>query len=164
METSGLQQAREGRKNLKFDDLVKFVKEQAEIATDPVYGNDTEPRRKPEDPKSHYKGQYRPPRPRSVFSTTTKASTQDKTPALNKPCMYCRGDHTMEMCRKMRNQSHREKLKFLMSNGSCFACLVTGHRSNDCTNRLKCTICSASHPTVLHYKKDDTWGIRSAKY
>ena len=62
----------------------------------------------------------------------------------------------MEMCRKMRNQPRREKLKFLMSNGSCFACLVTGHRSNDCTNRLKCTICRGSHPTVLHYKKDDT--------
>ena len=52
METSGLQE-KEG-KTVKFDDLVKFVEEQAEIATDPVYGNDTEPRRKPEDPKSHY--------------------------------------------------------------------------------------------------------------
>ena len=90
-------QEKEG-KTVKFDDVVKFVEEQAEIATDPVYGNDTEPRRKPEDLKRHYKGQYRPPRPRSVFSTTTKAPTQDKTPAY-KPCMYCRGDHTMEMCR-----------------------------------------------------------------
>lgn len=68
-------------------------------------------------------------------------------------CFFCCGDHTLDLCEKFGGlRSPDEKLVFLKERGLCFACLRKGHMSKDCKNRLSCTTCYGTHPTVLHRK------------
>ena len=102
----------------KFEDLVEFVEERAEIATDPVglYGTDNEHMRKPGDCQNQAKGQQHTQiRPRSVFATAARFPSAH---AFNLTSQECTAEaitlYIMEMCRKIRSQPHREKLKFLV--------------------------------------------------
>lgn len=37
--------------------------------------------------------------------------------ALKKPCIFCKGEHGIESCRKMRSKPHKEKIDFLQRKG-----------------------------------------------
>ncbi len=43
-----------------------------------------------------------------------------------------------------------EKIKFVLENKLCFACLRMGHISKDCRNWAICAVCEKRHPTSLH--------------
>ena len=53
-------------------------------------------------------------------------------------------------CSQFQTQSHDNKVEFLRSHGYCFGCLLKGHLSKNCKNRLMCQVCQMKHPTVLH--------------
>jgi hypothetical protein len=58
-----------------------------------------------------------------------------------------------------QNPSMREK-KIISTNGLCFKCCgPTKHHAKECTNRVKCCVCSKPHPGALHqdnYRQEKT--------
>ena len=42
---------------------------------------------------------------------------------FDKPCLFCKNDHTVEQCEKLRGKPHEERINFLKSKGLCFRCL-----------------------------------------
>lgn len=155
----------------KFCDLVRFVEKQVKIMQVPVFGDiqdisrTTKPRQLVTD-LPHVKSGAK-----KSFATTVspvassadtnrtchvkmevgiKATTADMKDAFFKPCIYCKGNHTMETCHKMTKIPHDQQVEFLKRNGFCFACLIKGHLSKTCKNHLICRSCGKKHPTILH--------------
>lgn len=83
--------------------------------------------------------------------------------ALKKPCIFCKGEHSLESCRKIRSKPHTEKIDFLRAKRLCFGCLKHGHMSKGCKEKLCCQKCSLMHPTLLHIKKQDGTGEQEDK-
>ncbi|XP_035988164.1 uncharacterized protein LOC118560795 [Fundulus heteroclitus] len=155
----------------KFCDLVKFIEKQVKILQDPVFGDIqdvtkiSQPRRVVAD-LPHVKSGAK-----KSFATTVspvvcvadanriypvkmengiKGPTADVNDAFLKPCTYCKGNHALETCQKITKLLHQQKVDFLKKNGFCFACLIKGHLSKSCKNRLICRSCGKKHPTILH--------------
>lgn len=83
--------------------------------------------------------------------------------ASKKPCAFCSGDHTLEVCRKFTVRPHKEKVDFLRAKGACFGCLTLGHMSRDCKKRISCDICQKKHPALLHIKTEEDGLNREVK-
>jgi len=60
----------------------------------------------------------------------------------------------MDACFSLKKKMHKEKISFIKERGICFGCLVPGHMSKNCYNRLTCKVCNQSHPTVLHIGRE----------
>ena len=70
---------------------------------------------------------------------------------LESVCDYCgSSSHSLKECRRFQEVSLQERYSFMRSKGLCYGCLKKGHMTRKCRNRLKCSTCSRSHPTVLH--------------
>lgn len=78
----------------------------------------------------------------SSFATTVtsgdgKAHKKQDGSSLDKMvCLYCKGEHTLELCSLLEKRAHNEKIAFLKENGVCFGCLCIGHMSKDCRRRF----------------------------
>lgn len=72
------------------------------------------------------------------------------SPTRGKQCSSCHKGHGIEVCKLMKQKSHKEKLDFLKSKGLCFRCLSQGELSNGCQQKLTCRIWLLKHPTILH--------------
>lgn len=157
------------KKRARFPDLVDFVYHQAKVVNDPLFGdilditsgNQGNTKKKANSGKGESK--------RSSFavsvSTTNKDTTKgqpEKKPALVKsanafqsPCLYCKKNHTLNVCNKIKDQPLKERIEFLKSQGLCFGCLTAGHLSKDCKKKSSCPDCSFKHPAILHVVKED---------
>lgn len=123
---------RQGR--AKFIDLVLFIKKQAAIVLDPLYGDIQDPvvaRRALSKTTKEFK-HSRARSSGSSFATTVKA-VSDSTPekerrpeinVSNYQCVYCTGDHSLFACQRLKVQPHKVKVDFAKSNGLCFGCLT----------------------------------------
>lgn len=59
--------------------------------------------------------------------------------------------HSLNECNTFRSKPLEERKKFIMTHGLCFKCCgPTKHRAKDCTNSIKCCVCSGPHPGALH--------------
>lgn len=142
-----------------FSDVVDFIERQVKILSDPVFGNiqDVSP---VGGRKMNIKVSQ--PKTRSSFATTITAMPEIKEHhkmSTNRICLFCSGEHMLDVCNKLTRKSHREKMNFLMMRGICFGCLHTGHLSRDCKKRSICNVCSLKHPSLLHiypHEKVDT--------
>ena len=159
----------------RFDDLVTFVDRQAQLITDPLFGDvlDATSERKQKGkqdsgPGTKKEGIKKEGKKGSSFATSvttvekdqgnapkTKADATAPVSAFTKPCVYCEKNHTLEECYKMRDKTHKDKIEFLKKAGLCFGCLVKGHVSKDCKKRLTCQACSLKHPSMLHFAKQE---------
>ena len=81
--------------------------------------------------------------------------TSDTSSAFSKPCLFCKKEYTLEMCKCLRNKPHGVKITFLRPRGFCFSCLVPGHVSRDSIKKLSCKVCQQVHATVLHFRKEN---------
>ena len=91
----------------------------------------------------------------SSFATTVTVDVKahvrkEGAPLDKKTCLYCKGEHALELCSLLGKRVHKEKITFLKEHGVCFGCLCTGHMSKDCRRRLSCKACGARHPSMLH--------------
>ena len=161
----------EKRQRPRFYDLIEFMEKQAKIMLDPVFGEikDTGSTRarNPKTDLPYMKSSYKKSfvtdvtpvaarkEPDMVSNEKEKGNrttdtTAVKGEAFTKPCVFCKGNHTMESCQEILKIPHKEKVEFLKKQGFCFACLVKGHMSKTCKKRLTCHHCEKKHPTVLH--------------
>ena len=83
---------------------------------------------------------------RSTRNTSFSMVTRD-TGNSNVACVYCRESHYSASCPKVTTVSARREI--LSKEGRCFACLMKGHRANECQSHRKCRKCGRKHHQSL---------------
>ena len=142
----------EQKRRVKFKDLLDFLERQVRAAMDPVFCEIQNTRAKattPPTPKSIGKAKG------SSFATSVaQVPHQSDTPNAGNAgkiqCLFCNDGHILDKCTTFKKKPNKDKITFLQSKGVCFGCLVQGHLSRNCQERLTCRTCSKNHPTVLH--------------
>ena len=142
----------EQKRRVKFKDLLDFLERQVRAAMDPVFCEIQNTRAKattPPTPKSIGKAKG------SSFATSVaQVPHQSDTPNVGNAgkiqCLFCNDGHILDKCTTFKKKPNKDKITFLQSKGVCFGCLVQGHLSRNCQERLTCRTCSKNHPTVLH--------------
>ncbi|XP_071486966.1 uncharacterized protein [Diadema antillarum] len=141
-----IQEEKQG--NITFDDVVSFIAKQARIATNPVYGN----LKYQAKPPAKFVGTGKVSASAGKSSFSTSAMPAAKAESRKEVCLFCsRGTHTLADCTVLASKPYEDRLSFCKKEGLCFSCLQgAAHFARNCKRRLKCSICSKQHPTVLH--------------
>ena len=151
----------ENCKDVMFEDLVKFIDQQWQIAKHPVFSADAlqEAESKVKSGKHQFnlnKGDRKtllatnlaPTRaPESVIEHASDHDVQTSS------CQLCHSSHDLDDCRAYIGQSLEDRKKFLIQNRMCFACygpMSSKHNARLCDRRRVCRVCGNSHPTGLH--------------
>ena len=143
------------KNTVTFSDLVEFVKEEAELATDPVFSPNNLRRERNkesnrEGPSMQFKSRMKRPPSANSLLTSTGGDAGKKSVRSSARCLLCQRNHSLEECLEYMKLSVQERVAFLRSKGACFGCLEKGHLSKSCEARLKCKKCAKFHPTSLH--------------
>ena len=154
------------KKIVTFGDFVKFVKEEAELANDPIFSPSAlKAERKKSDTPFRMGRRTRPSKGDNSSSASAFAvsSTQPHNsfvppskPSAEQPdqtCPLCNGQHTLVKCNKFLKKSVDDRSEFLRSKGLCYGCFGNGHVSSGCRNRATCKECGRRHHTLLHIVK-----------
>ena len=146
---------------VSFHHLVEFIKEEAELATDPIFspgclkkermrtteGNRNKPKR-PREPDANTFASYSERRPPT--SNREKHSKGKKDERRSSSCTICGGGHRSDTCSQLKERHIDERLEVIKHKDLCFGCLQKGHLSKNCRVRLSCEECGKQHPTILH--------------
>ena len=135
--------------NPNFGDVVKFVKEAAQEANDPTYGNVTLdlPVRQRVDTNANKSGKAYAQR-RVVMSAVAQSEDLPHTQV----CPLCSQQHSLFGCQAFKNASLEKRLEVVKQKRLCFNCLRAGHRSTACNVNRVCTVpgCGRKHTKFLH--------------
>ena len=144
-------------RNATFDEFSKFVAEQADFATDPVFSEEVLERLKEENKdKSGDDGRYRKGKSTRNFGTNVG---EDRKGHIKK-CVLCSKQHDLNECEEFGKKTLPERKDLIREKGLCFGCLKPGHISSKCNDKLTCKTCEKKHPSVLH---DPEWKSKSKK-
>ncbi|XP_031549017.1 uncharacterized protein LOC116286605 [Actinia tenebrosa] len=110
-----------------FEEFTQFVREQAELATDPVFSEEGVTKLPLED-------KDKPTRP--TFGRRPPKRVKGSSFATNLT---------------ERNNDRRD---FVKEKELCYGCFSNQHVAKNCKDRLLCKTCSKKHPTSMH---DDDW-------
>jgi hypothetical protein len=144
-----------------FHYLVDFVKHEAQIATDPVYGeggllhfprtqgsgNSNSLSSKPSYQQQAKFENQQLSRPVSTsFANTGRTIT---------PCLSCGQEHRLYMCYAFKALKPEQKLKMITDNNLCENCLLDNHQVENCFRNSMCGIngCSQKHSRFIHLCK-----------
>ena len=122
-----------------FNDLVEFVKNEAEIAKS-VYAKVVENKTKKV----------------SKFQTHSTSISSAVATTTNKPnCYLCFGAHKLWDCCKFREKNVNEKISFMRQNRLCDNCFKKGHIARYCRSEATCTVdgCRRKHHSLLHQEQ-----------
>ena len=120
-----------------FKQFVTFVTDEAEIMTEPLlqYNSTT----------TQSQGQ-KPANPKAKV-VHTHATTMEQS----NNCLNCETDtHDTSECRRLLAKSYDDRVQFIRDKRLCFSCLLYGHRSKECTDKVRCKTCNRMHATILH--------------
>lgn len=145
------------RTSVSFSEFVRFVKEESDLANDPVFSPDALRRER----RNYSETRARENKPRwrnkdrgaDSFATST---SQEHTARQLSPkrtvtkCPLCHRDHALEGCHDFKKKRLEDRIEFIKAKGLCFGCLKSGHLSISCQSRLSCDECDKLHPTLLH--------------
>lgn len=139
---------------VSFKNLVEFIREESELANDPVFSPSVLKRERNKtllkEPTSQRYPQRRAPGA-STLLTSSASSQINKSATPSKPqCPLCKKGHGLEECKSYLDKEVKHRVEFIRSSGLCFGCLRKGHLSKNCKKRLKCETCGKSHPTSIH--------------
>lgn len=141
---------------VSFHDLVKFVKSEADLATDPVFSPQALKEERKGDRRNEDKVQeirkWKASKYSSSFSTnidSPKSRVRYQQPEVRR-CALCTRSHSLEKCQEFKKMNLKERKDFVMKKEMCFGCFGLGHMSRRCQSRKQCTICDKAHPTLLH--------------
>lgn len=85
----------------------------------------------------------------SVNHSTNSRNISDKN-SQGQSCLFCKkSGHRIYTCFTFKNSSFQDKTKFVKTNKLCNNCLGR-HNIEHCSSKLKCSICSQLHNTLLH--------------
>lgn len=145
--------------SITFRDFVKFVKEESDLANDPIFSLDALKRErklheKPDNKfsKSRFGNQSKAG---SSFVTNTEQNEQFSRHFVSSrqevpKCPSCSKAHHLEKCPEFKGKTLEQRRDVVLSQGLCFGCFKKGHLSSGCRSRMKCEQCGKLHPTLLH--------------
>ena len=145
--------------SVTFKSFVKFVKEESDLANDPVFSPDALKRERKfnDKPDTKFKPRFGNQSKAGSFVTNTEQNEQypsnfgsnnNRQDAAK--CPSCSKAHNLEKCPEFKSKGLEQRREFVLSQGLCFACFKKGHLSSSCRARMKCGECGKSHPTLLH--------------
>ena len=122
-----------------FLDLVNFVKEEAELATDPIISPES---LKKERLKSseRTRGKHAKQRTAGASSFVSSSSARRSSPVSRRdpskggqksertssPCLICRESHCPEKCPKLKERRIADRTEIIRRHSLCFGCLRKG--------------------------------------
>ena len=124
-----------------ISDFMLFVKKEADILNDPVYGGDvlsesasTTTTRK------------------NIKSSSAKKSSSYSVSLFNKSCILCNDNHRLFQCKRLKAMSVLDRVKYINDKQLCHVCLSSGHIAINCTNKYICTVnnCGQRHSSLIH--------------
>ena len=138
-----------------FNDFCQFVSEQADLATDPIYSEETVVRSKDGDAKFCRLRDRRFKREKgSSFGTNmSKPDGSTRNPRF-RSCTLCSKPHDLDECSEFLKKPLTERRNFVKEKGLCFGCYSSEHIAKLCKSRKSCLTCHKKHPTSLH---DHSW-------
>lgn len=86
---------------------------------------------------------------RTAQTTASKAHTSVIQKA-SESCPLCEEKHTVEKCDAFKRSDVKGRYEKAKQLGLCFCCLKKGHRTIDCSSKVKCSKCSKRHNILLH--------------
>ena len=134
-----------------FQDFVHFLEEEADFASDPVYGDS------------------------SVSTTSNKPAAQRGTAYADRKqsqnfnvgvkrvhsCVACERDHPLYLCPTFKNLQVSERLDMVNNKKLCEICLRPNHITTDCRQTYRCMMkngagstCGGRHSSLIHVGKD----------
>ena len=130
----------------QFDAFVKFVREQANVMNDPIYGNEELLASK----QPHHKGSSK-----SVSGLSTEVASDqrpERSRAKTFVCQLCKDNHKLFYCPQFNAKSVDERLAFVEEKSLCKNCLFPGHAASDCRCPYICKIdgCNQKHSKLIH--------------
>ena len=155
------------KKIVTFSAFVKFVKEEAELANDPIFSpNSLKAERKKTDNQIRSGWRNKPSKrvdnrftANSFATSSTKppnSSVQSSKPPADQAdqaCPLCNGQHALVKCNKFLKSAVDARSEVIRSKGLCFGCFKKGHVSSRCQNRSTCKEYGRRHHTLLHGAK-----------
>lgn len=155
----------ESKQPAKFKDLVEFVERQSRVLLDPFFGDiqyvtDGKGFLKSTKRSAPQRPPFQPASRGSSFATAVATMSEEReveesqqnkakpliqqelkahpSPAhpLDKPCLYCSKDHSLESCAVLKHKANKEKVDFMKSKGLCFGSFGKGHMSKKCKNGM----------------------------
>ena len=173
------------KRRARFKDLVEFVERQSRVVLDPFFGDIqdvTDVKGLKVTNRSAPRPPFKPAGRGSSFATAVATMSerteqdeskqikpkvnqgemkQDSSHPLDRPCLYCSKDHSLEFCGALKHKPNKEKVEFMKSKGLCFGCFGKGHMNKSCKNRMTCQICHQNHPSLLHIDKRERVELHS---
>lgn len=128
------------KKRARFPDPVDFVYYQAKAVNDPLFGDilDATSGKQVDTKKKSNFGKSGSKRSSFAIDVTateksaTKSQTEKKTAksanAFQSPCLFCKKNHALNVCNKIKEKPLNERIDFLKSLGLCFSCLRTARK------------------------------------
>lgn len=150
-------------RTVSFHDLVEFVREEADLANDPVFSPEALKSKKNKAPDRSRIMRSQGANSFASFSSRTPPRESrgrpnaEQEPKQQSSCVFCGGNHPPHKCGELSRKSIDERLALVRSKGLCFGCLKRGHQSKNCRARLNCENAVGSillHFMTLRIKKD----------
>ena len=148
------------KKIITFSDFVKFVKEEAELANDPIFAPDALKKERNKTVTVNQPRFGRKIRPKSKGvdgasgkSLATGGSHKESKIASEKshqPCPLCEGQHLLVKCSSFLKKSVDQRSDVIREKGLCYGCFKRGHMSAGCRDRFTCEENGRRHHTLLH--------------
>ena len=142
-----------GRAHIR--DLVEFVKDSAEVANDPIFGNIVD-NSKDQGSKVPFKKPLQKPLNATGYSTKARSDTVPSDPGDQQPfkskCPMCTNEHTLFGCDQFKAMSPEDRLYFVREKRLCHNCLIPGHYAYKCYKQSSCNVpgCGRKHTRFLH--------------
>ena len=148
------------KKIITFSDFVKFVKEEAELANDPIFSPDAlkKERNKTVTVNQPRFGRKIRPKSKGVDGASGTSLATGGLPTESKiaseksyqPCPLCEGQHSLVKCSSFLKKSVDQRSDVIHEKGLCYGCFKRGHMSASCLDRFTCGECGRPHHTLLH--------------
>ncbi|KAK2564378.1 hypothetical protein P5673_011803 [Acropora cervicornis] len=134
-----------------FNDFSEFVSQQADLATDPVYSEESISRSVDTVDKHHKQNERKPKRGRRTnFATDLLTKKDIGGNSLSISCTLCSKAHLLDECAEFLKKPLEDRRNFIKEKGLCFGCYSPEHVAKHCRNKRSCKTCNKRHPTSLH--------------
>ena len=143
-----------------FEEFSQFVREQAELATDPVFSEENvcKPHHDEKDKSTHVKFRRRPHSRGKGTSLATGLKQEDRK-ERSTLCSLCQRPHNLNDCEQFLRKTLTERREFVVEKKLCFACFSDQHIAKNCKERQTCKTCKRQHPISLH---DYDWAKKTS--
>lgn len=149
-----LPKSHDSKPALRVDDLLKFVRDRADMLETLIVSHSKTGSHTPQDTKKSFTRALSTPKLHCNILTENKPADKSHVKSVSqyKLCAMCKGKHPLYSCQAFLDIPLQDKYKLIQSNHLCENCLRQGHAANDCRYG-PCRKCNKKHNSLIH--KDD---------